>query len=152
MCPILESTMPASALRKLPAATSTAPLSEGVQAGAGLRTFARIAGRWKLTAADAMALLGVESRSTYYELLKRARGSKEVKGLSRDQLDRLSYVLGIYEAIMVLFPHSEETRDGWVSRANTATMFGGSAPIETMRASMIGLYQTYAHLTAARAW
>lgn len=142
--------MPASAVRK-PAGSTAAP-SEGVQAGAGLRTFARIAARWKLSAADAMALLGVESRSTYYELLKRARGSREVKGLSKDQLDRLSYVLGIYEAIMVLFPHSEESRDGWVSRVNTAAMFGGRSPLETMRASMIGLYQTFAHLTAARAW
>jgi len=123
-----------------------------VQAGAGLRTFARIAGRWKLPATDAMALLGVESRSTYYELLKRARGSREVKGLSRDQLDRLSYVLGIYEAIRVLFPHSGETRDGWVSRANAAPMFGGRSPLEIMRSSMIGLYQTFSHLAAARGW
>ena len=143
--------MAVSAVRK-PATTGTAPATEGVQAGAGLRTFARIAGRWKLSAADAMALLGVESRSTYYELLKRARGSREVKGLSRDQLDRLSYVLGIREALMVLFPHSEETRDGWVSRANTAPMFGGRSPLEIMRPSMIGLYQTFAHLAAARAW
>ena len=141
--------MRGSAVRKPP---GTAPVSDGVQAGAGLRTFARIAGRWKLPATDAMALLGVESRSTYYELLKRARASREVKGLSRDQLDRLSYVLGIYEAIRVLFPHSEETRDGWVSRANTAPMFGGRSPLEIMRANMIGLYQTFAHLAAARAW
>jgi len=48
-----------------------------------------------------MALLGVDSRSTYYELIKRARETKEVKGLSKDQLDRLSYLLGIYGAIRV---------------------------------------------------
>ena len=131
---------------------SAAPASDSVQAGAGLRTFARIAGRWKLPATDAMALLGVESRSTYYGLLKRARGSRELKGLSKDQLDRLSYILGIYEAIRVLFPHSEETRDGWVSRANTAPIFGGRSPLEMMRSSMIGLYQTFAHLAAARGW
>ena len=141
--------MRASAVRKPP---RTAPLGDNVQAGAGLRTFARIADRWKLPAADAMALLGMESRSTYYELLKRARGSREVKGLSKDQLDRLSYVLGIYEAIRVLFPHSEESRDGWVSRANTATLFAGRSPLEIMRSSMIGLYQTFAHLAAARGW
>jgi hypothetical protein len=141
--------MPATALRKPPTA---APISESVQTGAGLRTFARIADRWKLSAADAMALLGMESRSTYYELLKRAREKREVKGLSKDQLDRLSYVLGIYEAIRVLFPHSEETRDSWVSRANTGPMFAGRSPLEIMRSSMIGLYQTFAHLAAARGW
>ena len=141
--------MPATAVRKPP---KTAPISENVQAGAGLRTFARIADRWKLTAADAMSLLGVESRSTYYELLKRARGSREVKGLSKDQLDRLSYILGIYEAIRVVFPHNEESRDSWVSRANPAPMFAGQSPLVIMRSSMIGLYQTFAHLAAARGW
>jgi len=123
-----------------------------VQAGAGLRTFARIAEQWKIPARDAMALLGVDSRSTYYELLKRARESKEVKGLSRDQLDRLSYLLGVYEAVRVLFPHSQESRDTWVSRPNTATLFAGRPPLEVMRSSMVGLYQTFAHLATARGW
>jgi hypothetical protein len=99
-----------------------------------------------------MTLLGVDSRSTYYELLKRSRASKEVKGLSRDQLDRLSYLLGIYAAVRVLFPHSEESRNQWVSRPNSASLFRGKSPVEIMRSSMIGLYQTYAHLVAARAW
>jgi Protein of unknown function (DUF2384) len=108
--------------------------------------------KWQLSSADAMALLGVDSRSTYYELLKRARENKEVKGLSRDQIDRLSYLLGIYQSIRVLFPHSEESRNEWVTRTNTASLFGGRSPIEIMRSSMIGLYQTFAHLVAARAW
>jgi Antitoxin Xre-like helix-turn-helix domain/Antitoxin Xre/MbcA/ParS C-terminal toxin-binding domain len=139
--------MPASTVLKPPRARTA---SEPAQAGAGLRTFARIAEQWKIPARDAMALLGVDSRSTYYDLLRRARESKEVKGLNKDQLDRLSYLLGVYEAIRVLFPHNEETRDGWVSRANTAPMFGGRSPLEMMRSGMIGLYQTFAHLTAAR--
>ena len=129
-----------------------AHISDNAQAGAGLRKFARVVDKWSLPASDAMALLGVDSRSTYYELLKRARESKEVKGLSRDQLDRLSYLLGIYAAVRMLFPHSEESRNDWVSRANTAPLFGGKSPIEIMRSGMIGLYQTFAHLVAARAW
>jgi hypothetical protein len=141
--------MPGSTQLKPPRA---AHITDNAQAGAGLRTFARIVGKWDVPASDAMALLGVDSRSTYYELLKRARETREVKGLSRDQLDRLSYLLGIYAAIRVLFPHSEESRDQWVSRANTAHLFGGRSPLETMRSGMIGLYQTFAHVVAARAW
>jgi len=141
--------MPASTVLKPPRA---ATISEPVQAGAGLRTFTRIAEQWKLSARDAMALLGVDSRSTYYELLKRARDSKEVKGLSKDQLDRLSYLLGVYESVRVLFPHSQESRDTWVSRPNTAALFAGRPPLEVMRSSMIGLYQTFAHLATARGW
>ncbi|MEO5677426.1 MAG: antitoxin Xre-like helix-turn-helix domain-containing protein [Usitatibacter sp.] len=125
---------------------------EAVQAAAGVRAFARIVARWQLSAADAMAILGIGSRSTYYELLRRARESKDLKGLSSDQLDRLSYILGIFEAIRALFPNSEQSRNEWVSRANTAPLFGGRPPVEVMRSSMIGLYQTFAHLTAARAW
>jgi len=141
--------MPGSTQLKPPRA---AHISDNAQAGAGLRTFARIVGKWDLPASDAMTLLGVDSRSTYYDLLKRARESKEVKGLSRDQLDRLSYLLGIYAAMRVLFPHNEQSRTEWVSRANTAPLFGGRSPIEIMRSGMIGLYQTFAHLAAARAW
>lgn len=141
--------MPGSTQLKPPRAGH---IGDNAQAGAGLRTFAQIVGKWRLPSSDAMALLGVDSRSTYFELLKRARESKEVKGLSRDQLDRLSYLLGIYAAMRVLFPHSEESRNEWVSRANTAPLFGGRSPVEIMRSSMIGLYQTFAHLVAARAW
>ncbi len=140
--------MPGSTQLKSPRA---AHISDNAQAGAGLRTFARIAEKWRLHAADAMALLGVDSRSTYYELLKRARESKEVKGLSRDQLERLSYLLGIYAAMRVIFPHSEESRNEWVSRANSAPLFGGRSPLEIMRSGMIGLYRTFAHVVAARA-
>ena len=141
--------MPGSTQLKPPRA---AHITDNAQAGAGLRTFARIVGKWDVPASDAMALLGVDSRSTYYELLRRARETREVKGLSRDQLDRLSYLLGIYAAIRVLFPHSEESRNQWVSRANTAHLFGGRSPLEIMRSGMIGLYQTFAHVAAARAW
>ena len=141
--------MPATASRK-PARTP--PVTEAAQAAAGLRTFERIASQWRLSAADAMALIGVDARSTYYDLLKRARESREIKGLNPDQFDRLSYLLGIYESIRVLFPHSEESRNEWITRANTASIFGGRPPLEIMRANMIGLYQTFAYLTAARGW
>jgi hypothetical protein len=141
--------MPGSTQLKPPRA---APIRHDAQAGAGLRAFARITGKWNLAAADAMALLGVDSRSTYYELLRRARETREVKGLSRDQLDRLSFLLGIYAAIRVLFPHSEESRNQWVSRANSAPLFSGRAPLDVMRSGMIGVYQTFAHLSAAQAW
>jgi len=139
--------MPATAVRKPP---RQAPVSDAAQAGAGLRTFERIAGQWKLPVVDAMALTGVDARSTYYELLRRARDSGEVKGLSKDQLDRLSYLLGIYHSIRVLFPHSKGTREAWVSRANKSSLFGGRPPLELMRSGMIGLYQTFAHLAAVR--
>src|ERR1700682_5279788 len=97
--------MPATTQLKPPRA---AHITDNAHAGAGLRTFARIVDKWKPPAADAMALLGVDSRSTYYELLKRARETKEVKGLSRDQLDRLSYLLGVYAPVRRLFPHIQE--------------------------------------------
>jgi len=137
--------MPGSTQLKPPRAAS---ISDNAQAAAGLRTFARIVEKWRLPAAAAMTLLGVDSRSTYYELLKRARDSREVKGLSRDQLDRLSYLVGIFAAMRVIFPHSEESRNEWVSRPNTGAVFGGRPPLEIMRSGMIGLYQTFAHLAA----
>src|SRR3954469_20638313 len=135
--------MPANTARK---PSPRAHASERSQAGAGLRTFARIAEQWSLAASDAMALLGVESRSTYYELLRRARESREVKGLNADQLERLSYLLGIYESLRVLFPPNRETPDSWVTRPNPGAVFGDRPPLKLMRANMIGLYQTFLYL------
>jgi hypothetical protein len=51
--------------------------------------------------------------------------------LTRDFLERASYVLGIYRALQILFP-DEEYSDQWLKTPNDNPMFGGSAPMEKM--------------------
>jgi uncharacterized protein (DUF2384 family) len=107
------------------------------------KTFFRIMDLWGATNEQAQALLGSPSRSTFF-------GWKKGEGaiLSRDAFERISYVIGIYKALQILF--SDEARaDAWVSKPNEA--FGGKSALDRMAAGNIGdLHAVRAYLDYAR--
>ena len=78
-----------------------------------------------------MTLLGKPSRATYYNWKKGkfARG-----GQNFDLATRLSYILGIYKALQILF-QSPETADQWINKKNT--VFGGQSALDRMLAGQI---------------
>lgn len=112
--------------------------------GPGIRAFFRIAQEWALSTEEQLALLGLGSRSTLFSW-KRAQDAK----LNRDQLERVSHVLGIYKALKILFPLDESAR-GWVKKPNLAAMFEGRPALERMSQGIIGLYMVRAYLDAQR--
>lgn len=95
--------------------------------GAGLRAFFRIARTWGLSIAEQRAALGGVSKSTLYNWRERP----EEAGLSEDQLDRISYVFGIYKALHILFTRPEQA-DTWIRRPNEAIPFGGKPAADLM--------------------
>jgi hypothetical protein len=95
-------------------------------AQASLRTFFRISEAWRLSVEEQMTLLGQTSRSTYFKWKKEGTDR-----LSRDTLERLSYVFGIYKGLQILLPTSEAA-DGWVRRPNDAPLFGGRSALDRM--------------------
>ena len=98
------------------------PATAPIDHGAAKRAFFAIAGRWQLDDAQARVLLGNPSRSTFYAY-KKGQGGK----LSGDTLERVSYILGIYKALELLF--SDRTQgDGWMRRPNVA--FGGRSALQ----------------------
>jgi len=126
-------------------APQTQPLTPHGIAGAGLRTFFRIAERWQLSAEEQMTLLGLTSPSTFYKW--KAHGTTR---LSRDTLERLSYVFGIYKNLQVLLP-SEPLADSWVRRPNGNPLFGGGSPLQRMLSGNVAdLYVVRKHLDAER--
>jgi hypothetical protein len=96
--------------------------------GPALRTFFRIAERWRLGVEEQRGLLGWPSPSTLYEW-KKGRGG----AVSFDTLTRLSLVLGIYKALHVLYP-DDEFADQWLRLPNQNPLFGGRTPLGTMLA------------------
>ena len=100
--------------------------------GPALRAFFRIAEAWTLNREQTMALLGVEGVSMYSSW---KRAPDEAK-LRLHVIERLSYVLGIYDALHTLLPG--EAADGWVHRPNSAPAFGGRAAIELMTSGLTG--------------
>ena len=94
--------------------------------GPALRAFFRIAEAWRLSAAQERALLGNPPSSTFFKWKKDQAGN-----VSRDVLERISYVLGIYKALQILFPEAARA-DAWVGRPNTAPLFQGQSALERM--------------------
>jgi len=98
------------------------PAPRPVDDAAAKRAFFRIAEAWGVTDIEARILLGAPSRSTFYNY-KRGEGG----ALSTDTIERISYVLGIYKALQLLFPNSQQA-DGWMRKPNDT--FGGRSALE----------------------
>ena len=105
--------------------------------------FFAIMDKWQVPVERAGELLGGMPRSSVYKL-RTAAGT-----LRQDELTRISYLIGIYEALHILLP--EEWADRWVTRPNDNLLFGGQAPLDYMvRAGIPGLQQVRSLLDAAR--
>lgn len=94
--------------------------------GPALRAFFRIAGAWGLNAAQERTLLGNPPASTFFKWKKERAGN-----LSRDVLERISYVLGIYKALQILFPDASRA-DAWLTLPNAAPLFHGQTALDRM--------------------
>lgn len=113
--------------------------------GPALRTFFRITDAWGLKAREEMILLGSPPASTFFQWKKQKTGS-----LSRDAMERISYVLGIYKALQVLLPQPERA-DAWVKRPNEAPLFGGRSALDRMLSGNVAdLFVVRSYLDAQR--
>lgn len=114
---------------------------------AGLRTVFRIAGEWGLSTAELMVLLGEPARSTFFRWK-----AGDVGQVSRDLLERLSYLVGIYKALQILLPRGDHANE-YLKRPNTAPVFGGRSPLEVMLGGQVAdLYRVREYLDAQRGW
>jgi Protein of unknown function (DUF2384) len=108
-----------------------------------LRAFFRLVELWGLSMAQARVLLGRPSRATLYNWK-----AGKARSLPHDTLCRISYLLGIYKALQILY-QDPELADGWLTRPNAA--FGGQSALERLLAGDVtDLAAVRAHLDAAR--
>ncbi|MEO8137379.1 MAG: MbcA/ParS/Xre antitoxin family protein [Betaproteobacteria bacterium] len=115
--------------------------------GPALRAFFAIAEQWGLRIAEQRQLLGDPPESTFYKW-KREREAV----LGRDVLERISYLLGIYKSLQILFPDPERA-DAWVRRPNTAPTFSGQSALQRMLSGNVAdLYVVRQYLDAQRGW
>lgn len=128
-------------------ATELAPRPNDL-VGPGLRTFFRIATAWGLQADEERRLLGNPPRSTFH----RWKSQNTAGSHTGDLLERISYVLGIYKALHILFP-SDAQADGWIKRENSAPLFGGTTALDRMLGGQVSdLYVVRQYLDAQRGW
>ncbi|MBL8288784.1 MAG: DUF2384 domain-containing protein [Rubrivivax sp.] len=115
-------------------------------AAPGLRAFERIAQAWKLSVDEQLCLLGQPPRSTFFAWRKHP----ERATLSRDTLERLSYLLGIWKSLQILLP-DDEAADGWLRRPNRAPAFGGRSALARMLGGNVSdLHAVRAYLDGVR--
>ena len=80
---------------------------------------------WKVRDEDARVLLGGVSNGTFYSW-KHAG----VKQLDQDKLLRISYMIGIFKSLNILF--SETLADRWIQLPNRNDIFASRTPLEYM--------------------
>jgi hypothetical protein len=110
---------------------------------AAIRTFFNIMTRWSIRDEDARMLLGGMSNGPFYELKK-----KPDRVLDTDRLTRISYLIGIFKALNILY--SDKLADRWVQLPNSNPVFGGQMPLAYMKRGGLPAMQTVRRLLDAR--
>jgi hypothetical protein len=87
--------------------------------------FVRLARAWGLSVDQTCALLGDVPASTWHAWKATAPAD-----LGVDRLTRVSYLLGIYSALHVIY--TGPLADAWLTRPNTNALFGGATPLEVL--------------------
>lgn len=135
-------------------AVTQPPIEEnrrGDRSSVALKAALRIGEQWELTEPQLAILLGDVPLATLRRWKRQLRESGQVRtNLTRDQLDRVSYLLGIYKALHILFPDASQA-DSWINRPNRAPGFDGRPALDVMlRGSMRDLQTVRRHLDAWR--
>lgn len=94
----------------------------------GLKLFFRLAEKWSLNKNEQIKLLGDPGRTTLHNWQSSIDRGDSVR-LSKDTLERLSYITGIYKAIQILFENRDNWND-WIRKPNSA--FAGQSALAVM--------------------
>ena len=78
---------------------------------------------WAITNEDALLLLGSQEEQLLLCNLENVQ-------LDRDTLMCISYLIGIFKALNILY--SQRLADQWISLPNTNVIFGGQSPLHFM--------------------
>ncbi len=113
--------------------------------GPAIRLFLKLADLWRLSVDQRRILLGDISRPTYHNW----QGGK-VGTLTRDQLERISLLLGIHKGLKLLF--ADDTGAArWFTSPNRDLPFAGRSPLDRMlRGSIDDLYAVRRYIDAWR--
>jgi Protein of unknown function (DUF2384) len=121
------------------------PKVRGRMSPTAVRLFLRLSELWRLAVDQRRALLGDISKPTYHNWQNGKVGT-----LSRDQLERISLVLGIHKGLKLLFA-DEASATRWLTSPNRDLPFGGQSPLErALHGGMDDLYTVRRYIDAWR--
>ena len=129
-----------------PSAFKSPPVPQHTAIAAGLRAFFAVADKWGLSYEEARTLLGQPGKTTFYNW---KRGDVREVVHAMDLGTRISYLLGIFKALEIIYDQPE-LADTWVRRPNDA--FGGRSALDRMLAGqIIDLARVREYLDSVRA-
>lgn len=115
------------------------------QGGIGLKVVLNLLDKWQCSAEQKIAILGF-TRTTFYRVNK----TPEKATLSGDQLERISYLLNIHQALRIVFSNSENIY-GYMSMVNNNPYFNGRTPLSIIETGSFGaLYEVFTRINAMR--
>ena len=126
--------------------TDVIQVDPGRVASAALQAFFSISSSWDLSVTEQRMLLGSPPDSIF----QKWQANRSAQSLSRDTLDRISYLLGIYRDLNMLLP-SKNAANEWIHKPNNAPLFNGQSALDRMMAgSIIDLADIRRYLSALR--
>ncbi|MGH9160893.1 MAG: antitoxin Xre/MbcA/ParS toxin-binding domain-containing protein [Vicinamibacteraceae bacterium] len=140
---VLPAEYPTSRYQPSPFVDLTAKAERERLSPAAVRAFLNIISRWGVRDEDARVLLGGMSNGPYYEMKKHPD-----RLLDTDRLLRISYLIGIFKALNILY--STELADQWVRLPNSNRIFRGRTPLAYMLEGGLPAMQTLRRLLDAR--
>jgi len=108
-----------------------------------LKGFFQLVAAWKVRDEDGRELLGGLSSSAFYDWKKHPDRVLEV-----DRITRISYLLGIYKALHILY--GDKLADEWIHLPNSNIVFNGRTPLAFMLGGGLLAMQTVRRLLDAR--
>ena len=108
-----------------------------------VRAFFNIIDRWDVRDEDARVLLGGVTNGPFYDMKR-----KPNRVLETDRLLRISYLIGIFKALNILY--SKKLADAWVRLPNSNRIFGSQTPLAYMMTGGLPAMQNVRRLLDAR--
>lgn len=100
--------------------------------------------KWQCSASDKQAILGL-TKSSYYRFQ-----NNESATLSSDQLERISYIANIHQALKMLFSNPDNIY-GFMAMKNNNPYFNGNSPLALISTGKFGtLYEVFKRIDAMR--
>ena len=141
--PLTRPTYPATGFEPVPLVDLASRSERERLSRSALRGFFNLMERWHIRDEDARFLLGGVSNGPYYTWKKQPE-----RLLDADVLTRISYLVGIFKALNILY--GEKLADEWVRLPNTNRIFGGRTPLEYMIRGGVPAMQIVRRLLDAR--
>jgi uncharacterized protein (DUF2384 family) len=112
---------------------------------AGFKAADKILTNWGCTAKQIQNILKL-SKSSYHSF----KTTPEKTNLNDDQLERISYLLNIHQALRIVFSNPENVK-GFMSMENHNAYFAGRTPLQIIESGKFGdLYEVFKRIDALR--